>query len=279
MADITPELILCRLKGIWSNMADRLEDLVYTDDSKEMIDIINVLLIGWILLGLIVYIVGNIIANQLHKYKKGEKAKETPEPKDSAIEVSSAKPPLPSDSLVNHKANILKDEHKSTIEQTEKTSTAFPSAEGSDPDAVHWTNDLLEWVQLPSSTPFLIQAWIRCLNEKIKKQDMKEDIKVNFEEFQADTRPSLTNIKADAESEEKILITSQIKVEQLSFVISVEKGSEKMLYDVKVKDLDGKLKLDAMVEELLFIARFSEHPGFKINVSPQDNVSNVIKSI
>ncbi|XP_023228894.1 uncharacterized protein LOC111629245 [Centruroides sculpturatus] len=170
MADITPELILCRLKGIWSNMADRLEDLVYTDDSKEMIDIINVLLIGWILLGLIVYIVGNIIANQLHKYKKGEKAKETPEPKDSAIEVSSAKPPLPSDSLVNHKANILKDEHKSTIEQTEKTSTAFPSAEGSDPDAVHWTNDLLEWVQLPSSTPFLIQAWIRCLNEKIKKQ-------------------------------------------------------------------------------------------------------------
>lgn len=258
-------------------MADRLEELVFTDDSKEMIDIINVLLIGWILLGLIVYIVGNIIANQLHKHKKGEKAKETPEPKENATEVSSAKPPLPSDSLVNHKTTVLKEEPKSTIEQIEKTSIAFPSAVGSDPDAVRWTNDLLEWIQLPSSTPHLVQAWIRCLNEKMEKKDVKEGIKVNFEELQMESRPVLTDIKASIESEEKVIITSHVTAEQLSFVISADKELEKIPYNVKVKDLLGKLKIDAMVEELSFLIQFIEYPSFKINVLPQDKDISVDK--
>ncbi|GIY49247.1 uncharacterized protein CEXT_729811 [Caerostris extrusa] len=67
MVDITAKLFWYRAKEWYEIMADKLTDIVYTDESKETIDVINLLLLGWILLGLIVYIIGNIVASYLRK--------------------------------------------------------------------------------------------------------------------------------------------------------------------------------------------------------------------
>ncbi|KFM68101.1 hypothetical protein X975_01472, partial [Stegodyphus mimosarum] len=160
MVDITAKLFWYRTKEWYENMADKLNDIVYTDDSKETVNVINLLLLGWILLGLIVYIIGTIIATQLRKRKTAYEASKS-EPKDEKPDTTEHVSCAP--------------EVKSTVEnevfsEPEVIQKPFiiPSCTGENPEGVEWINSVFKWIYVHRVVSPIIESWLSALNARTR---------------------------------------------------------------------------------------------------------------
>lgn len=159
MVDITAKLFWYRTKEWYENMADKLNDIVYSDDSKETVNVVNLLLLGWILLGLIVYIIGNVIAAQLRKRKATFSSQETEifdekhEPAEHVSHESDVKSSAP---------EILQEPIK-----LEKP-LVIPTCIGDEEEIVEWINSVFSWIYKNRVVSPIIAAWISALNARTR---------------------------------------------------------------------------------------------------------------
>lgn len=145
-------------------MADKLNDIVYTDDSKETVDVINLLLLGWILLGLIVYIIGTVIANQLRKRKATFSASEA--------EISDGKPEPADEHLTCARATEVKSFSAPEVvpEPPKKFDKTYviPTCNGDEEEIVDWINNVFLWIYKNRVISPVIDAWISALNARTR---------------------------------------------------------------------------------------------------------------
>lgn len=157
------------LNVTWSDLVERLALFFYTDESFETVDYLNVMLLGWALFGLFVYVVGTLLANRFGRQRPGvaasAKRADDKEPVDETVSAGTA------EEQQSHVASVARWAKAGT-----KGSDGVPfavSASGSDPDAVLWTNRVLSWVLTRTDHEFLSRPWIQALNEKLAKSPPK----------------------------------------------------------------------------------------------------------
>lgn len=160
MVDITAKLFWYRTKEWYEKMADKLSDLVYTDDSKETVDVINLLLLGWILLGLIVYIIGTVIATQLRKRKTAFSPSE--------VEISDEKPRT-ADHHVSGESEFKSSAPEFLNEPVKlQKPLVIPTCSGDEGLIVEWINSVFSWIYKNRVVSPLIDAWISALNARTR---------------------------------------------------------------------------------------------------------------
>lgn len=163
MVEITSKLILHRLNVTWANLVERLAQFFYTDESYEMLDVLNVMLLAWALLGLAVYVVGTFLANRLVR------AQPPPRRVKGTEDIDGQR-----DNVEETVTSQRSPGELGTARARHKEEVSFPvSAKGSDPDAVLWTNRVLAWILGLKQHEFLTEPWIRALNEKLAKSPTK----------------------------------------------------------------------------------------------------------
>ncbi|KAH7945417.1 hypothetical protein HPB49_010820 [Dermacentor silvarum] len=157
------------LNVTWADLVERLALFFYTDESFETVDYLNVMLLGWALFGLFVYVVGTLLANRFGRQRPGvaasAKRDDGKEPVDETVAAGTA------EEQQSHVASVAR-----WAKAGAKGSDGVPfavSASGSDPDAVLWTNRVLSWVLTRTDHEFLSKPWIQALNEKLAKSPPK----------------------------------------------------------------------------------------------------------
>lgn len=147
----------------WDDIVERLALVFYTDESFETVDYMNVMLLGWALFALFVYVVGTLLANrfgrQRHCVAASAKRVDGQEPVEETVSAGSAH-----------------EQHAAAAGRWANAKEPVPfavSASGSDPDAVLWTNRVLSWVLAQKEHEFLSKPWIQALNEKLAKSPPK----------------------------------------------------------------------------------------------------------
>lgn len=159
MVDITAKLFWYRTKEWYENMADKLNDIVYSDDSKETVNVVNLLLLGWILLGLIVYIIGNVIASQLRKRKATFSSRET--------ETFDEKPE--SSEHVKHETEVKSSAPEILKEPIKlEKPLVIPTCSGDEEEIVEWINNVFSWIYKNRVVSPIIDAWISALNARTR---------------------------------------------------------------------------------------------------------------
>ncbi|KAH6929732.1 hypothetical protein HPB50_005330 [Hyalomma asiaticum] len=153
------------LNVTWDDIVERLALFFYTDESFETLDYLNVMLLGWALFGLFVYVVGTLLANRFGRQRPCVAA--------SARRVDGKEP-------IEETVSAGRAEEQQSQVASEgpwaKTKEPVPfavSASGSDPDAVLWTNRVLSWMLARKDHEFLSKPWIQALNEKLAKSPPK----------------------------------------------------------------------------------------------------------
>ncbi|CAN8013168.1 hypothetical protein HPB47_000138 [Ixodes persulcatus] len=164
MAESTSELVLHRLNAAWAGVQERLARFFYTDDSYEMVDVLNVMLLCWAIVGLLVYFVGTVLTNRLGRARvPAPTIKTTPD--DGLDDVEG-----PVASQRSATAQLGAAARRSQAEVL----SSFPvHATGSDPDAVLWTNRILAWLLGRKEHQFISEPWIQALNEKLARSPSK----------------------------------------------------------------------------------------------------------
>lgn len=249
---------LHRQNVTWADLVERLALFFYTDESFESLDYLNVMLLGWALFGLFVYVVGTLLAHRLGR-----------RPAAAARVADGSREPVSEDVV------SAEDEqsHVASVARWAKTkeSPFVVSASGSDPDAVLWTNRVLSWVLARTDHEFLSKPWIDALNEKLAKTPSKHGIVVEFESVHPDsTKPKLHDTHVVLESKESLTITTGITCERIIFVIKVKKADDTERafhrYNLLVERLNGKLKICCISTEQLFVVRFAQRPDVKVSL-------------
>lgn len=255
------------LNVTWSDLVERLALFFYTDESFETVDYLNVMLLGWALFGLFVYVVGTLLANRFGRQRPGvaasAKRADDKEPVDETVSAGTA------EEQQSHVASVARWAKAGT-----KGSDGVPfavSASGSDPDAVLWTNRVLSWVLTRTDHEFLSRPWIQALNEKLAKSPPKNNIVVEFESIHPDsTKPKLHDAHVVLESKESLTITTGITCERLILVIKVKKTDDPERtvhrYNLLVEKLNGKLRICCISTEQLFVVRFVQRPDVKVSL-------------
>lgn len=149
----------------WADLVERLALFFYTDESFETLDYLNVMLLGWALFGLFVYVVGTLLGHRLGRRRPAVAA--------ARVAGGGTEPVGGVDEDVVTAADELS--HVASVARWAKTkeSSLAVSASGSDPDAVLWTNRVLSWVLARTDHEFLSKPWIDALNEKLAKTPSK----------------------------------------------------------------------------------------------------------
>nr|XP_037278538.1 uncharacterized protein LOC119171797 isoform X4 [Rhipicephalus microplus] len=245
----------------WDDIVERLALVFYTDESFETVDYINVMLLGWALFALFVYVVGTLLANRFGRQRHGVAA--------SAKRVDGQEPVEETVS-----AGSAHEQHAAAAGRWANAKEPVPfavSASGSDPDAVLWTNRVLSWVLAQKEHEFLSKPWIQALNEKLAKSPPKNNIVVEFEAIHPDsTKPKLHDAHVVLESKESLTITTGITCERLILVIRVTKSDDPERtvhrYNLLVEKLNGKLRICCISTEQLFVVRFVQRPDVKVSL-------------
>ncbi|CAN7987110.1 unnamed protein product, partial [Ixodes hexagonus] len=171
MVESTSKLILHRLNAAWADVVERLARFFYTDDSYEMVDVLNVMLLCWAIVGLLVYFVGTVLTNRLGRAR----APAPPTVKttsDDGSGLDDVEGPVASHRDPSGQLGGAAASRKSQAIDAEVSS--FPvHASGSDPDAVLWTNRILAWLLGRKEHQFLSEPWIQALNEKLARLPSK----------------------------------------------------------------------------------------------------------
>ncbi|XP_054706655.1 uncharacterized protein LOC129216466 [Uloborus diversus] len=266
MVDITAKLFWYRTKEWYEVMADKLNDIVYTDDSKETVDVINLLLLGWILLGLIVYIVGNIIATQLRKKKAAFQSNEpeTADDKPDATEhVSCA---ADDKSLVGGE----------TFKEPEKLKESYtiPKCNGEDEEIVEWINNVFCWIYKQHVISPIIASLHSALNARTRLSSTEHGILVDFKDLiHSSQAPNIFSATEICNSQGDLNLYCVAEIEDLVFEIIVTqfKGKERIIipYILNVNRISGGLNIICVPEDLTFITRFTEPPLIELSAELQ----------
>lgn len=155
-ADITAKLFWYRSRELFWAMADKLTDIVYTDDSKETINVINLLLLGWILLGLVVFIIGNVVATYLRK-KKSLVCSKPETPTTAADENNDSAVPCANDII-----------ERTEVVPLEQQQTIIPVCEGDDEEFCEWINNVTNWIYTNKVVSPIIDSWLTALNARTR---------------------------------------------------------------------------------------------------------------
>ncbi|XP_077525526.1 uncharacterized protein LOC144136778 isoform X4 [Amblyomma americanum] len=254
------------LNVTWADLVERLALFFYTDESFETLDYLNVMLLGWALFGLFVYVLGTLLAERLGRRRR------------VAAPVTRADQQGPVDETVTAAttAEELQSSHVASVARWAKgpKEDGVPfavSASGSDPDAVLWTNRVLTWVLARADHEFLSKPWIQALNEKLEKSPPKNNIVVEFESIHPDsTKPKLHDANVVLESKESLTITTGVTCERLILVIKVKKTDDPERtvhrYNLLIEKLNGKLRICCISTEQLFVVRFVQRPDVKVSL-------------
>ncbi|XP_055954160.1 uncharacterized protein LOC129990825 isoform X3 [Argiope bruennichi] len=273
MVDITAKLFWYRSKEWYQIMADKLTDFVYTDESKETIDVINLLLLGWILLGLIVYIVGNIVASYLRKRQST-----IPVPKhETADEILKTKEHVSSESEVkSNLEDILRDQ------EIPKKSYEIPVCEGDDQEVAEWINNVFSWIYKQRVISPVIDAWISALNARTRLSSTEHGILVDFKDLHAVNPPRITEVRQSSNYKSDINLGAEMEVEDLSFEVVVTQFKEKdkiiVPFNLNVQRMIGRVVIECTPEDLTFVVKYSETPQIQLSselskdheMSPED---------
>ncbi|GBM31021.1 hypothetical protein AVEN_108925-2 [Araneus ventricosus] len=284
MVDITAKLFWYRSKEWYQIMADKLTDFVYTDESKETIDVINLLLLGWILLGLIVYIVGNIVASYLRKRKSS-----TPVPKQE-----------PADENLKTKEHVsCESEVKSNLEDIfpdqdkPKKSHEIPTCEGDDQEVAEWINNVFSWIYKQRVVSPVIDAWVSALNARTRLSSTEHGILVDFKDLHASGSPRITEVWQSSNYKSDINLNAEMEVEDLSFEVVVTQFKEKdkviVPFVLNIEKMIGRIIIECTPEDLTFVVKYSEAPQIQLSsevskdheVSPEDHqpLSDLVNEI
>ncbi|KAL1423152.1 hypothetical protein MTO96_021519 [Rhipicephalus appendiculatus] len=251
------------LNVTWDDIVERLALVFYTDESFETLDYLNVMLLGWALFGLFVYVVGTLLANRFGRQRPCVAA---------SAKSADGKEPVEE----NVSAGRAQEQHSHATSDGRWANAKEPvpfavSASGSDPDAVLWTNRVLSWVLTRKEHEFLSKPWIQALNEKLAKSPPKNNIVVEFEAIHPDsTKPKLHDAHVVLESKESLTITTGITCERVILVIKVTKSDDPERtvhrYNLLVEKLNGKLRICCISTEQLFVVRFVQRPDVKVSL-------------
>uniref|UniRef100_A0A224Z087 Intracellular signal transduction n=1 Tax=Rhipicephalus zambeziensis TaxID=60191 RepID=A0A224Z087_9ACAR len=251
------------LNVTWDDIVERLALVFYTDESFETLDYLNVMLLGWALFGLFVYVVGTLLANRFGRQRPCVAA---------SAKRADGKEPVEE----NVSAGRAQEQHSHAASDGRWANAKEPvpfavSASGADPDAVLWTNRVLSWVLTRKEHEFLSKPWIQALNEKLAKSPPKNNIVVEFEAIHPDsTKPKLHDAHVVLESKESLTITTGITCERLILVIKVTKSDDPERtvhrYNLLVEKLNGKLRICCISTEQLFVVRFVQRPDVKVSL-------------
>ncbi|GFR03369.1 uncharacterized protein TNCT_191671 [Trichonephila clavata] len=260
MVDITAKLFWYRAKEWYQIMADKLTDIVYTDESKETIDVINLLLLGWILLGLVVYIIGNIVAAYLRKRKSS-----TPVPKrETADENLRTTEHVSSENDV--KASV---EDFQVLQEGPKKSFEIPTCEGDSEEIVEWINDVFSWIYTQRVASPIIDAWLSALNARTRLSSTEHGILVDFKDLHAPNPPRVTEVRQSSNYRSDTNFTGQMEIEDLSFEVVVTQFKEKdkimIPFVLNVQKMSGRIMIESTPEELSFVTKFSETPQIQLS--------------
>uniref|UniRef100_A0A4D5RIV4 Putative intracellular signal transduction n=1 Tax=Ixodes scapularis TaxID=6945 RepID=A0A4D5RIV4_IXOSC len=228
-----------------------------------MVDVLNVMLLCWAIVGLLVYFVGTVLTNRLGRARvPAPTIKTTPD--DGLDDVEG-----PVASQRSATAQLGAAARRS---QAEVLSSSFPvHATGSDPDAVLWTNRILAWLLGRKEHQFVSEPWIQALNEKLARSPSKHGVVVEFECVHPDsTKPKLHDVHVVLESKESLTVTTGITCERVILVIKVKRpnDADKAMhrYNLLVEKLSGKLKVCCISTEQLFVVRFVQRPDIKVSL-------------
>lgn len=248
------------------------DNVVYADDSKETVDIINLLLLGWILLGLIVYILGNIIASQLQKRKS--KAVPAPAPETSAPTCPEKVSPKPDESVSAPVVSETQVEDiKEELEENIPKLTTVPECIGGEADTVRWVNDVLSWIYTQGIVSPILDAWMSALNARTRMSSTEHGILVDFKDITPESQPPLlTDIVACDDDRKDQVILCQVDAQTLGFEIAVTqfKEKEKNTFPgtLNVQTLSGKLNIECLPDNI-FVIKFVEHPQLKLKLTDE----------
>lgn len=178
----------------------------------------------------------------------------------------------------------------------------IPTATGFNSDCVEWVNNILYifYTQTEKYGSIVIESVYRSLNEKLSNITSSSaeysDLIIQFVGVNRDlsTKPDLTNIRTETESEKSVSAICKIYNKRLIFYLSIAPrvsrsqfsnnatidpilqddhygGGPKQTqeYELVLENLEGKLKSVAMLSEKLIVIQFMEKPDTKILLKPR----------
>jgi len=180
------------------------------------------------------------------------------------------------------------------------TEGSIPTATGFNANSVEWVNNilLLFYSQSDKYGPIIIESVYRSLNEKLSniKGSCGElsNLVVEFSgvDKQLTTKPELTNIRTESESEKSVSIVCKIYNRRIVFNLTIKRETkfsyssslnqsaiargtsitdddDSLHYELVLENLEGKLKSVAMLNDKLIVVQFLEKPDTKILLKPK----------
>lgn len=159
------------------------------------------------------------------------------------------------------------------------SSAAIPTATGFNSDCVEWVNAVLYlfYTQPEKYGPIISENVYRSLNEKLynltSSSSEHAQLLIEFTNINAhdSTRPELTNIRTESESDKSISASCKIYNRRLNFSLSIRRltgDTDEPLkcYELILENLEGKLKSMAMLNEKLIVIQFIDKPDTKITL-------------
>lgn len=168
---------------------------------------------------------------------------------------------------------------------------SIPTATGFNSDWVEWVNNVLYlfFSQVDRYSPIVAECICRSLNERLSSRSSSEhgDLIIEFNGINraSSSRPELTNIRTESETDRSVSVTCKIYNKQVSFNLSIRprtsnnvvnfnsnnnnNNSDSNEYELILENLEGKLKSLAMLNEKLIVIQFIEKPDTKILLKPR----------
>lgn len=206
-----------------------------------------------------------------------------------------------------------------TIDASSNTAHTIPTATGFNSDCVDWVNSVLYlfYTQPERYGPIIRESIYRSLNERLSNitstlsssdQSAASNLIIEFTSINASrsTRPELTNVRTESESDKSVSATCKIYNERISLDLNIQRahaGSRILAggvggagfglgandhaaatsasmnadnndqsvvqYELVLENLEGKLKSMAMVNDKLIVVQFTERPDTKITLKPK----------
>uniref|UniRef100_A0A6G1SL04 Phorbol-ester/DAG-type domain-containing protein n=1 Tax=Aceria tosichella TaxID=561515 RepID=A0A6G1SL04_9ACAR len=182
-------------------------------------------------------------------------------------------------------------------------SATIPTATGFNSDCVEWVNGILYlfYTQPEKYGPIISENVYRSLNEKLSNLTSSSseysNLLIEFTGVNThdSTRPELTNIRTESESDKSISASCKIYNRRINFSLTIRQvssgvGGEQSRsatgsgqhhfghygvdddqvksYELILENLEGKLKSMAMLNEKLIVIQFIEKPDTKILLRP-----------
>lgn len=163
---------------------------------------------------------------------------------------------------------------------------SIPTATGFNADCVDWVNAILYAFYTHSSKygPIIGESIYRSLNEKLASiTSSSAELRHLSVEFAGinraapSSRPEMTNVRTESESEKSVSAVCKIYNQRLSFDLVVrplghnqnQQDQGQLNYELTFERLEGKLKGVAMLNDKLIVIQFMERPDTKIVLRPK----------